>query len=288
MIGDRYIKSNIETEFEESAHFPTRSYQSSRKSSIYRAFTAEDGGLYGSKREGQVCCSNLFRVGSTFLSGDKLDHFFNVGHDYYRTAGNQSDIEKPAKHEWPVQKVKNFDSIFGVLSEGIVFRSRIAFRAGGTLKDALEYGMSTEKGLFGLTSNGILSYADLSANYQGLRFYQEAVNGPNPLFKCESGNWVRTERKFDWADYVDDSWDESINCNEYGHPITAEKVQQAITKLGFTSCPAEPGKCEALALKHQKVESYVLHPTCRSKAKSEPTAGSPAEAQPAAGSDGQK
>ncbi len=84
----------------------------------------------------------------------------------------------------------------------------------------------TERAIFGSGSTGAFSNADLVANYEGHRFYRslfedDVVPGKPAIVRWENGGWV-IQRAFDWADHVNEDWDEALNINDfdvflYGH-----------------------------------------------------------------------
>ena len=112
-----------------------------------------------------------------------------------------------------------------------------------TLDSAIEWGRQKEAGLFGYTTTGIFSFADLVANLNGWRFWNKVLlkqgdplSGAianffnSPYVGCEiqvvdsirSIKIVRAwkfKARFDLADYIDGAWDEGNNCNNYADPM---------------------------------------------------------------------
>jgi len=128
--------------------------------------------------------TKLFGVGKTIrlnqqlVGTDKLGHFISQGRKYYR-------------------RYLRFDSE----------------------QRAAEHSAFTERAIFGQLSDGIYSNADLVANYEGHRFYrslfEDNINGDKPaILRWEDDHWV-LQREFDWADYVNEYWDEALNINHY-------------------------------------------------------------------------
>lgn len=73
----------------------------------------------------------------------------------------------------------------------------------------------SERGKLGGEDTGVVSYADISASIAGLKFYNNlyhTTENANNLFSCKAKRINRTQKKFDICDYVDESWDENINC----------------------------------------------------------------------------
>lgn len=115
-----------------------------------------------------------------------------------------------------------------------------------------------EDGIFGMTMTGVKSYADMAANYQGYLFWSQLYRGANPYVRCENGRkWVK-QRNFTWADYVNDAWDEAINCSEL-RPTLAARVKENLEKRGL-QCPVEPERCTKLR-RLEKAE-FFLSPRC--------------------------
>ena len=147
----------------------------------------------------------LLRIGDVYLGADKLGHFFTEGYTYY-------------EH---------------YLADGE--------------QSALLYGDFTESSYYGELTTGIFSFADLTANLNGLRFWNSVLakkidpidrsDNVRPYIVCRDNKWQRV-RDFDWNDYVDDAWDEAINCNGYRDETLLRKAQKRIRQAsGGRSCP---------------------------------------------------
>lgn len=234
-------------------------FEIDRKESIYADFDETDGPLFKSLLSHRMM-SSIYRVGNYFVSADKFEHFFELGEHMFNLIGQNQDLKSPAKYEWQPLHIKNFSN--WELLKAMMGRVVLRGRSGGNLIDALLLSLSTEQGVMGLTNNGILSYSDMVANYQGLLFYQSLFEGQKPFFRCDGINWVRTERKFNVLDYVDDAWDESINCNVYATEATANKVKKAIDELEVSACPVKPKACDEIREKYKHIEKYVISPLC--------------------------
>ncbi len=143
---------------------------------------------YGSVFSGQpiwaVRVTKLFGVGKTIrlnnqlIGTDKLGHFISQGRKYYRRFVRLGNEDRAA------------------------------------LKSAF-----TEEAIFGSLTTGMYSNADLVANYEGHRFYRSLfedgiVEGKPAILRWEDGSWV-IQREFDWADHVNEYWDEALNVNHY-------------------------------------------------------------------------
>ena len=76
------------------------------------------------------------------------------------------------------------------------------------------FGIDLERGIQGLKMTGVLSPADLEANYQGLIFYRQLCHAEEPLLTQSNGRWQFSDQ-FDIRDYISPKWDESWNPNIY-------------------------------------------------------------------------
>ena len=109
------------------------------------------------------------------------------------------------------------DKIGHFISQGRKFYRR--YLRYGSEARAAEQSAFTERAIFGQLSNGIYSNADLVANYEGHRFYRslfedDIVPGKPAILRWAGDHWV-IQRRFDWADHVNEYWDEALNVNHY-------------------------------------------------------------------------
>lgn len=156
-----------------------------------------------------------------------------------------------------------------------------------SIYDALAWGKERESGLFGYTTTGIFSYADLVANFNGMRFWNKVLlKHEDPLkglianlfgrayVTCDiqivdsikAGKIVKAWKfntRFDIGSFVDGSWDEGNNCNSYADPIIETKVKKRIQDVDpdFV-CPLRPKACSAARNKYGDYALYLLHPSC--------------------------
>lgn len=144
-------------------------------------------------------------VNGHYFGADKLGHFFDQGYDYYEAIYVRRD---------PSHSLETL-------------------------------GLEDENDINGMKGNGIRSYGDMAANFSGYLFWRQVAAGSTPYFECRDGKYVRTSRKFDWSEYVNDGWDEGVNCSEY-KPSVKKEVDRALGKLGL-KCPVEPARCQAIA-----------------------------------------
>jgi hypothetical protein len=149
--------------------------------------------------------------------------------------------------------VVGIDKIDHFIREGLV-HWRTASRPGGEIAASIAHELGpprrqfrwTEYGLKGMSLTGVLAYADLAAGYFGYRFWNDllSIEGPESFVAYDvSGARFVQRRPFTFAAYVNDAWDESINCSTF-HPTLAGEVAAALRDRSMT-CPS--GNVRALA-----------------------------------------
>jgi hypothetical protein len=121
--------------------------------------------------------SPTIEAGGVRFGTDKLSHFASVGWIYHRRYRD-------------------------ALAEGM------DAEAAATL--AIRFGVLSERTIFGASSTGALSIADLEANYQGMLFYEGLCNGGRPMLVRGTEGWT-VARVFDLREHVTPEWDESWN-----------------------------------------------------------------------------
>jgi len=128
--------------------------------------------------------TTLFGVGSTIrvnnqlIGSDKIGHFLSQGRKYYRRFLKSKSEQEAALHS-----------------------------------------AYTESAIFGRMTTGSYSNADLVANFEGHRFYRslfedDIVPGKPAILRWQGDRWVM-QRPFDWADHVNEYWDEALNINHF-------------------------------------------------------------------------
>lgn len=192
--------------------------------------------------------SDIARVNGTLIGLDKLGHFFAEGWEYFEIS-NEPDR---------------------------------------SLTDAMLWGHGKEAGMFGFTTTGVFSYADLATNFDGWRFWNRVLlKQPDPLkgltarlldqpyVRCEI-QLLESIQKFEviraWeinndfeiVDYVNPAWDEGINCNLYASPEIEEKVRTRMHELAPNfACPSSGTACRWATVRYGPFAQQVLHPACR-------------------------
>jgi hypothetical protein len=118
------------------------------------------------------------KINNVLVGTDKLGHFLSQGRKFYRRMERMNDESRAA-----------------------------------------EQSAYTERAIFGQMTTGSYSNADLVANYEGYLFYKSlfvdnVIEGKPAILAWENDHWVM-QRPFDWADHVNDYWDEALNINHY-------------------------------------------------------------------------
>lgn len=122
-------------------------------------------------------------------------------------------------------------------------------------------GHKTEKGIYGEATTGVYSWADLTANFNGMRFWRNLTHEDpftyaKPYFSCENGK-VFWNKQFDLGDYLDAGWDERINQNSY----YSEEMEDAVTPYIY-EIPSFHRECDLISLKYSRWNVKVVGPKC--------------------------
>lgn len=122
------------------------------------------------------------KINGVYTGVDKTDHVFRTGYGYFKTY--KRHLKKGESEE---------QAVIAAISKGI----------------------KQEKTYFGYWVSGVFSYADLEANYQGLRFHRGFCEGDKPyLFRRDGGSWGFSHA-IDLKEYVNPWFDESFNTSAY-------------------------------------------------------------------------
>jgi len=121
------------------------------------------------------------RVGDVYFGSDKIGHLLGFGRRYLQRFLRHRN--RGSTHEEAVEKV-------------------------------VSWGLTNELSFVGGVTDGIVSHADLEANYQGFRLALDCCRGPSPYLARRDGRWVLT-RPVDLRDYITPDFDESYNPSHY-------------------------------------------------------------------------
>lgn len=170
--------------------------------SIYADVTGADAIVLGliQNRMFDTKLGSVVRVGDYRAGTDKFEHFSGTGFSYFRKYYLQ-----------------------GISLDKIVAK-----------------GLASEEGIMGENTTGVLSYGDLSANFNGMRFWNRILGTGHdilgaeydrtPYVRCENEQWVR-QADVDWSEYVDLTWDESENCSHFRTNRIKNRVWRRIHQL---------------------------------------------------------
>lgn len=209
--------------------------------SIYADFSVFDGYLLGKKSadESEVALGPLVKYGPRTIGSDKFEHLFGRGFAYFQN--------------YYIKK-KKMDK---VLSSG-------------------EFG---EKTIYGgnILATGVFSYADLVANFNGMRFWNDIFykrpdvlqEGHGPYVKCVNDRFVKV-KNIDFRFYFDDGVDEAINCVRLATKKAAAKVRRRVSSLypdlkREYVCPLEPSKLQPLMKKYGELAPRLINQSGHSK-----------------------
>lgn len=189
-------------------------------------------------------------------------------------------ITKSGRNRIGVDKLGHF------FVEGFGFFKRAYIRNEASLKKAVEWGKFTERTYFGMTTTGVYSHADLVANYNGMRFWNQLFlfeKDPvskhqygyisKPMLSCKEGVW-KLNSKFTLRKYIDRGWDESSNCNSYETEEIEDKVIKSagfrlghyqLEKSGGRICPLVERSCSREIIKYGEFAKDLLHGSCFDK-----------------------
>lgn len=141
--------------------------------------------------------ARTININGIYMGTDKLGHFSLIGRNYYRAyLNNLKKGQSPAEAE----------------------------------KNAIVRGFKTEKGILGYGIGGVLSFGDLEANYEGLRFGIDMCEGENPYFVFVNNRWeLNSNNQFDVKTYFNPRMDESFNFS-FWRPWLYKKISGKMKK----------------------------------------------------------
>lgn len=201
------------------------------KESVFQDWTIWDGaglGLTMMASKG-VTMSDIIRIGDQEVGVDKFEHMFGQGYKYFK---------------------KNYLKEKGAIS-------------------AVKSGIFREKFILGgqKIGNGVFSYGDLSANFNGMRFWNHILqrrddilgtdHNIGPYVTCVNDKWVKA-KEIDFKYYIDGSMDESINCSKYPSDNTLKKFKNRLKIMGVT-CPMNQQKLDDIQVKYRQMAKWIIN-----------------------------
>lgn len=175
----------------------------------------------------------LMNVNGKLIGTDKFEHFLGSGFRYYN---------------------KNY-----IKGKGISAAMRIGFKA--------------ENGYMGAATTGVKAYADLVANFNGMRFWNHMLQkyddvlgdeyNVGPYVSCIDNKWEKV-KEVDWANYIDEAFDEGINCSKFKNKVTTDLIVSRIAELERNdgkryTCPVLPSKLNIMYEKYGIFSSALLN-----------------------------
>ena len=211
-----------------------------KEESIFADWKLGDGVVIAGRRadENPLALSPLIRIGEVTIGVDKIEHLFERG--------------------W-----KCFEN---------------KYRLGMSDAQVISLSLFSEKVIFGGNrfATGVFSYADIVANFNGMRFWNAVVqnhddilgaaHNAGPYVIWADGTWrVNPEKPIDLRHFVDWGMDEGINCSRYASRSGARKVREALEELNQRdpeheyNCPMEPEKLHAMRRKYGRYADRMLN-----------------------------
>lgn len=213
-------------------HFPVRYMQ--KGESIYKDWKLRNGVILAAKisRVDKLSLSPVIRVGPRDIGVDKFQHMFGSGFNYFQSHYLEGK------------------SIHRVLNVGI--RNEKTFLGGNVL------------------ATGVYSYADLSANFNGMRFWNHVLlrnddilgteYNRGPYVQCVNNQWVvNKENPIKLASYIDESFDESINCSKFATKNSLEKIQAEVSASKFSGLVKCADNVDILNKLERKYRSHDIY-----------------------------
>ena len=182
------------------------------------------------------------KVGDVLLGTDKFEHFLGTGFTYFKSY----------------------------------------FLKKESIQETVQIGWNDEVGLLGGMTVGVMSFGDLAAEFNGMFFWNDILrfndshpkkkrendyvdnkrNGPYII--CRNKKWeLNKEKTFDWRNYIDDSFDEAINCSLFKTKSMVLKVKKALSELEQDGhryqCPMSTLKFERLKKKYGRYAPFILN-----------------------------
>jgi len=206
------------------------------KESIYQDFKWYEAIVQGGTSRISDPIADQMKINGILVGTDKFEHFMGSGYRYF----NKFRLEQ------------------------------------NTVEEALKIGWKAETGILGAVTTGVMSYADLTANFNGMRFWNHielkfddvlgAEYNQGPYVACVDEEWVTTENKIDWANYIDKAFDEGINCSRFKNESLANKVAARLEKLESQDklgrkyhCPMEPQAIDKLKVKYGQLSPFLIN-----------------------------
>lgn len=141
--------------------------------------------------------ARTINLNGIYMGTDKLGHFSLIGRNYYH-------------------------NYLSYLKDGL--------NKDQALEKAIIKGFKTEKGLLGYAVGGVLSYGDLEANYEGMRFAIDLCEGENPYILFRNNRFEKNpDNRFDMKTYFNPRMDESFHLS-FWRPGLYKRVKEKLAR----------------------------------------------------------
>lgn len=144
-----------------------------------------------------------------------------------------------------------------------------------SIESTLAIGQHDESTWLGLYTTGVYAYGDMSAEFSGMRYWNDIlaknpdVLGRNlgPYVKCENSQWIKV-KDIDFSQYVDDTWDEGMNCSTFRTERMLNKVKNNIKKLEEATgenytCPIKRERIQETIRKYEPYADILINTSWR-------------------------
>ncbi|MBN2657632.1 MAG: hypothetical protein JXR86_11280 [Spirochaetales bacterium] len=146
-------------------------------------------------------------VQTWIVSEENRDWWTKLGENIY-----SGFLPEPVNRNYIVKVAGEFigpDKIDHFFDQGYSYWLKSGF--GEDDKAAIEFGVESENGWYGLKAGGVFSFADLKANWEGYRFYIDLFDEEKGYLKISEEGLISMREPFDWSDYIDWQFDELKN-----------------------------------------------------------------------------
>ncbi len=175
--------------------------------------------------------ASALKVNGVYIGTDKFEHFMGSGFKYFKTYHMK----------------------------------------GEPIEDALKIGEKAESGFMGAVTTGVKSFGDLSANFNGMRFWNHVMQKRDDILGENIGPYVSCDevgfkvvKKIDWASYIDDSYDEGINCSAFRNQKMVDAVNKRVREAnpereGLETCPVDRERLDSIKGRYKDIAPFIIN-----------------------------
>jgi hypothetical protein len=206
--------------------------------SIFKHWSLRTGAIIGRKSAdlSELALSPLIKMGDQVIGTDKLEHLFGRGFAYFTNYYlNKKSFERTLKS--------------GIFQEKLIY--------GGNF-----------------LATGVFSYADLAANFNGMRFWNHVLLKRNdimgeeknlvPYVKCVNQKFV-FHQEIDFVPYFDAAHDEGINCSKFANSLGLKSYLKSLDELSkkdtehVYQCPMDQKLLSQMIEKYGQFSKYIIN-----------------------------